>query len=55
LQAENGAAVKNQVELDITATAICLEIALALAINRILATLYNRQVGVYKSIADGAL
>ena len=46
LQAEMRAAVPHQVELDIAAAPVQLEVALALAVGRVLAALHDRQVGV---------
>ncbi len=45
LQAEQRAAVEHQVELDIAAAPVRLEVALALAVGHVLAALQDRQVG----------
>src|SRR5690606_1664572 len=54
LQAEQRAAVVDQVELDVAAAAVELELALALAIGGVLATLHDRQVGIEEAVADRA-
>src|SRR5690606_3612611 len=54
LQAEQGAAVEHQVELDVTAAAVQLELTLALAIRLVLAAFENRFVGLDVMIADAA-
>src|SRR5690606_41660700 len=54
LQAEMGAAVEHQVELDVAPASVQLELALALAIRRVLAAFHDRQVGVEEAIAHGA-
>src|SRR4051812_554101 len=46
LQAEQRAAVVHQVELDVTAAAIRLEAALALAVGQLLAALEDRHIGL---------
>src|SRR5690606_32321806 len=54
LQAEQRAAVPHEVELDIAATAIGLEVALALAIGRVAAALQDGQVGLDEGVAHRA-
>src|SRR5436189_1746278 len=46
LQAEQGAAVVDQVELDVAAAAVGLEAALALAVRRVLSFIDDRQIGI---------
>src|SRR5690606_14626950 len=53
-QAEQGAAVVDQVELDVAAAAVELELAFALAVGRVAAALDDRQVGVEEAVAHGA-
>ena len=52
LQAEQRAAVVDQVELDVAAAPVQLELALAFAERRVLAALDDRQVGVEEAVAD---
>src|SRR5690606_41322523 len=54
LQAEQGAAVEHQVELDVAATTEGLELTLALTEGGELATLHDGQVGLQIGITDGA-
>src|SRR5690606_6708964 len=54
LQAEQGAAVPDQVELDVAAAPVQLELALALAVGHVLAPPDDGQVGVQVALADGA-
>src|SRR5690606_14158160 len=51
---EVGAAVPDQVELDVAAAAVELELALALAVLRVPAALDDRQPGVEEAVADRA-
>jgi len=51
LQAEQGAAVEYQVEFDVAAAPVGLEVALALAVGQILAPLQNRQIGAKEGVA----
>src|SRR3989338_2524695 len=55
LQTEDGAAVDHQVEFDIAAAPVKLEIALAFAVRSIHAALENRHVGRQKEITDALL
>ena len=48
------AAVADEVELDVAAAPVGLEVALALAVGRVAAALHDRQVGRQEGIADGA-
>ena len=52
LQAEQRAAVVDQIEFDVAAAAIQLEFALALAVGMSLAALDDRQIGIEKPVAD---
>src|SRR5690606_16562746 len=54
LQAEQGAAVVDQVELDVAAPAVELELAFAFAVWRFPPALHDRQVGVEEPVADRA-
>ena len=54
LQAEERAAVPDEVELDVAAAAVQLEVALALAERRVLAALEDRRVGGEEMVADAA-
>src|SRR5690606_1440084 len=54
LQAEVGAAVPDQVELDVAAAAVELELALALVVLHGAATLDDGQPGVEEAVADRA-
>ena len=55
LQAEQGAAVIDQVELHVPATAVFLELALLRGVGRVLAALDDWQVGVDEGIAKPIL
>src|SRR3989338_1843916 len=55
LQTEDGAAVDHQVEFDIAAAPVQLEIALAFAVRSIHAALENRHIGRQEMIADASL
>src|SRR6185369_7836312 len=55
LQAEEGATVVEEVELDVAAAPVELEVALALAIRDVLPALDDRQVGAEQAVAHGAL
>ena len=55
LQAKQGSPVPDQVELHVAATAIQLELALALTVGRLATALDNGQVGIEVSVADGPL
>src|SRR3546814_9260267 len=52
--AEQGAAVVHQVELDVAAAPVQLELAFALAVGRVATTLDDRQVGIEEAVADRA-
>src|SRR5687768_1487836 len=52
LQAEEGAAVVDQVELDVAAAAVGLEAALALAEREVFPSLQKRHVGFEEMVAD---
>src|SRR6185369_9968854 len=52
LQAEQGAPVIYQIELDIAAAAISLEIALALIVFHVSAPLGDGQIGAEEAVAD---
>src|SRR3954452_6230358 len=54
LQAEQGAAVVDQVEFDIASAAVGLEFALALAERQALSSLDDRQIGGQEMLADRA-
>src|SRR5439155_13298920 len=54
LQAEQRAAIINEIELDIAAAAIGLEIPLALAVRKTFPALDNRKIGWKKMVADAA-
>src|SRR5690606_11319638 len=54
LQAEQGAAIVDQVELDVAAAAVELEVALALAVGGVAAPFDDRQVRVEEAVADRA-
>src|SRR5690606_19172810 len=54
LQAEQRAAVENQVEFDIAAAAVGLKITFAFAVVVIAATFDDRQIGVEEGVADRA-
>src|SRR5699024_7126787 len=53
LQAKEGAPVKDEVELDIAATAVTLEISLTLAVRRIHAASDNGKIGIGEAITHG--
>src|SRR5512147_1471909 len=55
LQAEQGAAVPDQVELDVAAAAVELELALALAVGGVAAALDDRKIRVEEVVAHAAL
>ena len=54
LQAEQRAAVADQVEFDVASAPVQLELAFAFAIGRVLAALDDRQVGIEEAVADRA-
>src|SRR5881396_2648059 len=54
LQAEQRAAIINEIELDIAAAAIGLEIPLALAVRKTFPALDNGKIGLKKMVADAA-
>src|SRR5690606_12669268 len=54
LQPEVGASVVDQVELDVAAAPVQLELALPLAPGRVLAAFDDRQVGIEETVADRA-
>src|SRR5690606_11887816 len=54
LKPEVGASVVDQVELDVAAAPVQLELALPLAPRRVLAAFDDRQVGVEETVADRA-
>src|SRR5690606_8715273 len=53
LQAEQRAAVVDQVELDVAAAPVQLELALALAVRRVLAVRDDGQVRIQEAVTDG--
>src|SRR5690606_4353219 len=54
LQPEQGAAVVDQVELDVAAAPIGLEVALPLAVGGVAVPLDDRRVGLEEGVADRA-